>query len=155
MSIERINYIETTKNKKGRTSVFVSPESYPEKVPLIIDRKVVENYFITKAGVVLKLKHNKKKTEMKVLILSTRKDNNVVVGINGRVCLLHCLLVESFIPDLKPKYYVKHKDGNRSNIDFSNLICYETAPMVAGYTKACNSRLEVICDTLPLGVEAP
>lgn len=132
MDITRLRYKSEEKKtedkkhkvpKKPRKSLFVSVDEYPEKVPLKYGRKIIPNYFITRNGIVLKV--NKYGTEMKVLSLSTRKDGYTVVGINGKVVLLHCLLVESFIADLSPRYFVKHQDGDRSNNAFSNLACYE------------------------------
>jgi len=126
--IERINYIDPISKKLGvkRVSRFVGPEEYPEKVPLKLNGREVPNYFITKEGVVLRL--NKSGSEMKVLVLTTRKDGNVVCGISGKVIQLHCLIVESFVPDLNPRYYVKHRDGNKSNNAISNLLCFEASP---------------------------
>ena len=114
--------------KKARKSLFVSFAEYPDKVQMHLGpgREEIVNYFITRNGDVLKF--SPVRNEMKVLVKTVRKDGNIVVGINGKVVLLHNILVETFSNRIKNHmaYFVKHRNGIKADCALNNLIVYES-----------------------------
>lgn len=81
------------------------------------------NYEVDTDGNVYRLKT--KKTNKRRKLTGTKNQGYTLVTLTEsgkhKACRVHRLVAEAFIPNLKNKPQVNHKDGNRSNNELSNL----------------------------------
>lgn len=76
--------------------------------------KSISLFTIDKNGV-------KKKKEQKILRQSFTSTGYLMVNLKGKMCKVHRLVANAFIPNPENKPYINHKDGNPLNNTVENL----------------------------------
>ena len=90
---------------------------------VIVNGEVYENYMVSNLGNIKSLNYNRTGKE-KILKPGKRRDNYLYVNLykdGKKVCLIHRLVAEAFLPKIEGKNHVDHIDSDRQNNVCTNL----------------------------------